>query len=119
MKQLAATILFVFAAGAAAAGQCGYQYCWGAVGIGPNGARAFSHSFASESAAMSGVQAECGGNCTEIQSFYNTCGAMAVATNGGWGFGWGGSRAIAESNALGYCAQNGPYCEIATWACSH
>ena len=26
------------AAGPAAAGQCGYQYCWGAVGFGPGGA---------------------------------------------------------------------------------
>lgn len=33
-----ALALTALSAGHAAAGDCGYQYCWGAVGFGPNGA---------------------------------------------------------------------------------
>lgn len=108
----------VLAAGAATAGSCGYQYCWGAVGFGPNGAVAYSHGYPSESDAWNRAQYECEGDCTTIQTFYNTCGAIALATNGGWGFGWGGSRALAESNAISYCRENGPGCRTAVWACS-
>ena len=104
--------------GSAQAGDCGYATCWGAVGIGSNGAFGFSHSYPSEAAAMSRVQAECAGNCEQIQSFYNTCGAMARGNGGAWGFGWADTRAQAEANALGYCQQNGSGCRGVVWACS-
>ena len=36
------------AAGAASAGQCGWDYCWGAVGFGPGGAYGYAYSHYSE-----------------------------------------------------------------------
>ena len=105
-------------AGAAMAGQCGYNQCWGAVGIGPYGTYGYSHSYSSENAAWNRAQSECGGNCTNIKTFYNTCGAMASASNGAWGFGWAGSRAAAESNALDYCYDSGNDCRVVVWSCS-
>lgn len=111
---LFATGLF---AHAAAAGQCGYINCWGAVGIGPQGAWGFSHSYAYEGDAISRVQGECP-NCNVINTFYNSCGAMAVASNGGYGFAWAGSRYEAERAALGYCRDYGPNCKNVVWSCS-
>ena len=37
-----AAVLAVALPGAAMAGSCGYEYCWGAVGIGPGGAWGYS-----------------------------------------------------------------------------
>ena len=103
---------------AAVAGQCGYQYCWGAVGIGPGGAWGYSYGQYSEQDAINTLQNECGWDCDTVRTFYNTCGAMASGSNGSWGFGWGGSRAIAEGNALDYCYQYGNNCQVRVWACS-
>lgn len=102
----------------AQAGACGYKYCWGAVGIGYDGAYGWSHSQYSEAEAISAAQAGCHGECIEIRTFYNTCGAIAVASNGSWGFGWSGSRGGAESNAMNYCRQGGYNCQIKVWSCS-
>ena len=106
------------AAGPAAAGQCGYQYCWGAVGFGPGGAYGWAHSYASQQEAYNRVYQECGGNCTQIKTFYNTCGAMAVGANNGWGWGHSPSRAGAENSAMGYCNQYDYGCSVRVWACS-
>lgn len=110
--------LALLGGGAAWAGQCGYDYCWGAVGFGRNGEVAYSHGFATEDGAWARAQGECGGACTIIQTFYNTCGAIAVGRNGAWGFGWANSRARAESNAIGYCSDSGAGCRPIVWACS-
>ena len=75
------------AAGAASAGQCGWDYCWGAVGFGPGGAYGYAYSHYSETDAYNAAQDGCGWNCTEVKTFYNTCGAMAVGVNDGWGWG--------------------------------
>lgn len=103
----------------AAAGQCGYDYCWGAVGIGQYGAWGYSFGQYSESDAIIVAQNGCNGNCYEIRTFYNTCGAMAVADNGAWGFGWHGDSVIAESEAMSYCMDGGYNCQVRVSACSH
>ncbi len=108
----------MMAAGSALAGQCGYQYCWGAVGIGPNGAWGWASEHSNEGSAIGRVRSECPG-CTEIETFYNTCGAMATGSDGAWGFGWAGSRGAAEGNAIAYCADYGAGCRPVVWACSH
>ncbi|MEP2532633.1 DUF4189 domain-containing protein [Shimia sp.] len=102
----------------AMAGQCGYEYCWGAVGIGPNGAWGFSWGQYSEQDAVNALQSECEWDCNNVKTFYNTCGAMAEGNQGNWGFGWGNSRGLAEDNAIGYCYQNGGGCQIKVWSCS-
>ncbi len=109
---------FLALAGALNAGQCGYERCWGAVGIGPNGAYGWAHSHGSERAAYNAAQSGCRGNCDEIRTFYNTCGAMARASNGGWGWAWANSRQAAENSALGYCRDYGRNCRVVVWACS-
>ena len=99
------------------AGSCGYTHCWGSVGIGPNGVWGFSHSYATEDAAIDRVASECP-YCTAFETFYNTCGAIAVGNHGKHGFGWGDSRAIAENQAMGYCRSTTNNCAIKVWACS-
>ncbi|TCL01611.1 uncharacterized protein DUF4189 [Shimia isoporae] len=108
----------VLAAGASAAGECGLDYCWGAVGIGPNGAWGYSHSQYSEREARNVVQSECGGNCDVVQTFYNTCGALSEGSEGNWGFGWANTRDAAEETSIGYCEDHGGGCRVRVWACS-
>lgn len=105
-------------AGPAAAGDCGSSKCWGAVGIGANGAYGFAYGYVYESDAVSVAQNGCAGNCNNIRTFYNTCGAMASGSNQAWGYGWAGTRAQAEANALGFCRENGRNCIVRVWACS-
>lgn len=118
MKIRLIAMVMTLMTGPVMAGQCGYDYCWGAVGIGPGGAWGFSHSYISEQGAINAVQGECGGDCNNIRTFYNTCGAMAEGNSGNWGFGWGATQGIAESNALNFCYQNGPGCTVKVWSCS-
>ncbi|WP_372884142.1 DUF4189 domain-containing protein [Shimia sp.] len=118
MKASVLSVGALVLAGALNAGQCGYEQCWGAVGIGPGGAYGWAHSHASEGAAYNAAQRGCRGNCDQIRTFYNTCGAIARASNGGWGWGWASSRQAAENTALGYCREYGANCRVAVWACS-
>lgn len=108
----------VFAAQTAFAGQCGYAYCWGAVAIGGNGMWGWAHSHYSEQNAINALQRECKGKCDNVHTFYNTCGAIAKAPAGNWGFGTGGTRESAEYSALAYCAQYGDGCVVQAWSCS-
>lgn len=113
---VAATLL----AGAASAGECGLDYCWGAVGIGPNGAWGYSHSQYSEADAIAAVQAPdaCEGDCDVVQTFYNTCGALSEGSDGSWGFGYASTRELAEETSLDYCRDYGSGCRVRVWACS-
>ena len=65
----------------AVAGSCGYDRCWGAVAIGPNG-QAWAHSYSSERAAINAIANNCRGRCSTIKTFYNTCGAIASSPSG-------------------------------------
>lgn len=100
------------------AGSCGYEYCWGAVAVGPGGAYGYSHSWGSEDEAYDAAMQGCEYDCDTIQTFYNTCAAIATASNGGWGWGYDSTRHSAEVLALGYCSQNGPNCQVRVWSCS-
>ncbi|MEQ9260188.1 MAG: DUF4189 domain-containing protein [Roseovarius sp.] len=116
---IAAALAFgAFLAGPAAAGQCGYQYCWGAVGFGPGGAAAWATSYSSEQGAYNRAYNECGGACTQIKTFYNTCGAIAAGNNDGWGWGHSPSKQGAINIAMGYCNQYDYGCSVRAWACS-
>ena len=107
----------VVAAGSAQAGQCGYDYCWGAVGFGPNGIIGWSFGQWSEEAAYNVAQDGCGWGCTEVKTFYNTCGAMARG-DGGWGWATESTRAGAEYSAVNYCSDHGRNGQDVVWACS-
>lgn len=119
LKDLAAgTILSLITASTAMAGSCGYEYCWGAVGSAANGAYGWAHSYPSEQQAYSAVQQSCKGQCTEIKTFYNTCGAMARSPSGAWGWAWDNTRERAANSAIGYCLQHGNDCRVVVWSCS-
>lgn len=107
-----ALTLLVGSAGTALAG-------WGAVGIGPYGAYGYAYGQPNENAAWNRVQNECGGNCDNIKTFVNDCGAMAQDPSGAWGFGRGNNQSQAENSARGFCAQyGGNQCTITVWACN-
>ncbi|GAB4306458.1 MAG: hypothetical protein Kow0058_18860 [Roseovarius sp.] len=113
-----ASALCICAAVPALAGQCGYDKCWGAVGFGPGGAWGWASGKPSQQAAISTVQRNCRGNCTQIKTFYNTCGVIAAGNMNGWGWGYSQSRAQAEKIALGFCRRNDTGCRVRAWACS-
>lgn len=64
---------------------------------------------------------ECGGNCTVVLQFSNTCGAYAAdqspnSTVFGWGTAADGSSA--QARAMGECRASGGYdCIVRVWAC--
>lgn len=99
------------------AGQCGYDYCWGAVGFGPDGEIGWSYGQWSEESAYNVAQDGCGWGCTEVQTFYNACAAMARG-NGGWGWAFESNRENAESSAVNYCMDHAYDCQVVVWACS-
>ncbi|WP_204112643.1 DUF4189 domain-containing protein [Shimia biformata] len=99
------------------AGECGFDLCWGAVGVGPDGVYGRSYGHRLEAEALTVAQDGCGGNRTELRTFYNQCGAMARGT-GGWGWAIESTRALAERNALNYGKDYVTNCRFAVWACS-
>jgi len=112
---LAAALLV---ASAAAGAQCGFERCWGAVAIGPDGEWAWSKGYVVEAGAIARIQNQCPG-CTEIETFYNGCAVIAQADTGAWGFGWGDTQVQAERVAVTYCTQFAINCEPMVWACSY
>lgn len=101
----------------AVAGSCGYDRCWGAVAIGPNG-QAWAHSYSSERGAINAIANNCRGRCSTIKTFYNTCGAIASSPSGAWGWAWHGNMEVAKSEAMAYCMDHGYDCTPRAWACS-
>ncbi|KMW59703.1 hypothetical protein AIOL_004686 [Candidatus Rhodobacter oscarellae] len=106
--------------GSAAALACGYQDCWGAVGIGPNGVWGYSTGYPSENGALDRLFGECP-NCEQWYSFVNACGAIASASDGAWGSGWGDTQELAEYYAVDTCLDysNSGNCQVRVWACSY
>ncbi len=101
------------------AGQCGYDLCWGAVAFNANtGAYGYAYSYFSEGQAANAAQEGCGYNCPEVKTFYNQCGAAAIGANGGYGWGFGLSRAAAENVAMSYCNNYDYGCQVLVWSCS-
>lgn len=113
-----AIFLLLLSCSAASAGSCGYDYCWGAVAIGSDGAWGWSKGHLSENEAKISAQNGCEGQCSNFRTFYNTCGSIAVADNGAWGFGWHNDKDLAQSTAMNYCMDGGYNCQVRVWACS-
>lgn len=57
-------------------------------------------------------------DCRIATFFFNACGAVARASNGGWGADWGNDRREAEDNALAACYNHGDNCRVVRWACT-
>jgi hypothetical protein len=107
-----ALLLIALSPGAAMAQQ------WGAVGIGNDGSHAYSNGYSSEQGAYDRMQNECGWRCDHYRTFYASCGAMAMASNGAWGWGQNMSLVAAQSRAMAECAARGNGCQLMAFACS-
>lgn len=119
MRRWALSVVLILGSVVAShAQQCGFARCWGAVGVGPDGARGYAFSQYSETMAEEQVQAICANGCDTVQTFYNACGAVAQGARGQWGVGLGQSRVAAEDVALAFCQNYGAGCEVRAWACS-
>jgi len=118
LKQVLILILIVWFPATARASECGQKFCWGAVAIGPDGAYGWSQGWNSEPGAINATQDGCKDRCMTFKTFYNTCGAISVADNGGWGWGWADTVKAAQKRASDYCADNGKNCAPRVWACS-
>lgn len=122
MKRTSLLVALAAAAGFAGpgqAGQCGYDFCWGAVAFNAiTGSYGYSYSYLSESDAANAAQQGCEYNCPEVKTFYNQCGAAAIGSNGGFGYGFGLSRYEAENVAMSYCNNYDYGCQVLVWSCS-
>lgn len=122
MKKIILCAVFALASLVSApadAQQCGYQYCWGAVAFNANtGAYGYAYSYFSEGDAANAAQEGCGYNCPEVKTFFNQCGAAAIGTNGGFGWGLGPSRSDAENIAMSYCNNYDYGCRVLVYSCS-
>ena len=102
---------------AAARADCQLGDCWGAVAFGPRGLWAYAVNHPTRELAGETALAQCRGGCTNVLTFYNSCGAYA---SGPAGYGWGNAqtRAQAEDRALAECAARTPSCAVRVWGCT-
>jgi Domain of unknown function (DUF4189) len=101
----------------AARAECTVGDCWGAIAYGPGGAWAYAVNMESRAAASAAAQGQCGGRCSNVLTFHNSCGAFAT---GPGGFGWGnaGSREEAEETAMEQCEARSQGCAVRVWGCT-
>lgn len=95
---------------------------YGAIAYSPRtGAVGWSYDHPSRRRAERVAMGNCmnyAGDCRIATYFSNACGAVARASNGGWGADWGDDRESAESNALEACYNHGNNCRVVRWACT-
>jgi hypothetical protein len=113
---LLATFLTIFFCGSAA-------YAFGALAIdsyrGPS--YGYSYNYPNVADARARALKECGGNCTVVLTYENTCAAFAAdqsRPNGATGWAWAPTKEQAQSSALDYCKKyGGTSCLVRVWAC--
>ena len=93
---------------------------YGAIAWSPSTERyGYSHNYGNRGSAESRALNECGvGDCEVAVWFRNACGALAVSSDGAWGYGWAGSSSAARNRALRECRARGQSCRILTSVCS-
>ena len=104
------------------------QNKFGSITFSPNTGNGFAYGFSwnysSRDTARQRATRECrnrgGSGCPEIGWFSNTCGAIAVTPEGGYGTGYGETKSGAESNALSMCRRTASNfnCQIGASQCS-
>lgn len=85
------------------------------------GSHGYSYDYSSQRGAESSAVGECeryskSGDCQVLIWFRNACGALATASNGAYGSGWGVNRGVAEQYALQSCGSSG--CRVIRWVCT-
>ena len=119
VRLVAALMLSVaVAAPAGAAGLCGYEYCWGALAVGPDGARSRSSGLRTAPWAHDLAKQRCGESCDTVEVFYNGCAAIAEAQGGARHLGFGMTGKAAVDSAMADCGAGGAVCRARVWACS-
>ena len=102
-----------------ATGSCGYERCFGALAVGESGAIGRAAGERTLPDAERVARGSCGAAC-EVELFWNACGAVAMARDGQWRFGWDPDLARANDKALAACdaAFPGAGCHVRDWVCS-
>ncbi len=127
MKRLLAVTLMAMSlyvtSGGTAEASCYSPNCWGAIAIGPrNGAWAYVTNWPTANIARQRVAVKCGGRCDRAITFRNGCGAYAIPSTRGGGYGWAirYARSAAQQAALYNCRRTNPGrgCHVAVWACT-
>ncbi|TRV42133.1 MAG: DUF4189 domain-containing protein [Microcystis panniformis Mp_MB_F_20051200_S9] len=85
------------------------------------GYHGYSYDYPTRAIAESRALAECesysrSGDCQVLIWFRNGCGALATASDGSYGSGWGDNRPIAEQYALQSCGSS--ECRVIRWVCT-
>lgn len=83
-----------------------------------SGQAGWSFDYDTRAIAESRALANCGAGCKVVTWFKNSCGALAVGRNNGYGATWADSRAAAEKAAMGICRSNSTGCGIRRWVCT-
>lgn len=119
-RLLAAFVVGLFWASAGMAGSCGYDYCWGAVAVGPDGIVARSSGRRTAPEAAERADTACGGKCPVIEVFSNGCAAIVQDSDEKLSAGFAGTRADAIAEAKGACNWDGRnFCRVRVWACTY
>ncbi len=101
------------------------QEYYGAIARSPSTwAHGYSYDYANQRAAETRALRECEsqsgtGDCEIMVWFRNGCGALAEASSGAAGSGWGANRSLAEDYAMQSCYGVGDRsCQIVRWVCT-
>ena len=97
---------------------CTYGFCWGAVGFGSDGVAGHSVMQATAPDAEKLAQVACGGKCTTMEVFSDSCAAIAVTRSGTSVLGFGKTRAEAIGQIEETCSSTEQNCIIRDSACS-
>jgi hypothetical protein len=98
-------------------------HAFGALAVDANrgGRFGYSYNYSNVADARARANKECGGNCTVVITFQNTCAAYAADQNSagdavGWGYAT--TKETAERTALNYCQKyGGTLCQVRVSAC--
>ena len=115
---IAVSISLASAPSLQAAGSCGYDHCWGGVGVGPDGISARASGHKTAPAAMERLKRICREKCTVLEIFHSGC-AVIVQDHDEIAFtGFAETRKLAEADAIAACETGTSHCRTRVWACS-
>ena len=114
---LTMSMVFLFASSAIARADN-----YGAIAVSPSTkALGWSYDYKSIGAAKNVALANCrkhANDCRIANWFRNSCGAIAVGANGGWGADWGNTIKQAKWKARKRCHQHDRHCKTIRWVCT-
>ncbi|MCC6918337.1 MAG: DUF4189 domain-containing protein [Alphaproteobacteria bacterium] len=95
---------------------------YGSIAFSPStGANGYVYGAGSKEEAEDAALSRCdkhAGDCRTGINFWNSCGAVALGDNAGWGSAWAEDGDRAQDLALSYCREHTRNCRIIRWQCS-